>query len=110
MPTRPRSHSERMCRAPADRAYAAQRKAAHGPDPRSTGRWRRLRQIVLARDPVCRDPFGWHTSSGRVVASTDVDHIIGIWARTDLVFDEGNLQGLCGRCHAAKSAQERREG
>lgn len=108
MPTRPRSHSERQNRTPVDKDYYMQRKQAHGPDPRSTARWRQLRQIILSRDPVCRDPFGWHAASGRVVASIEVDHIVAIRLRPDAVFDEANLQGLCRTCHAAKSGQERR--
>jgi len=107
MPTRPRSHSERQSRAVGDAAYYHQRRRTHGPDPRSTARWRQLREVVLSRDPLCCDPFGWHVASGRVVASTDVDHIVGIWARPDGVFDEANLQGLCKKCHSMKSSRER---
>ncbi len=62
--------------------------------------WRRLRQMILARSPVCADPFGDH--QGRLVLATDVDHII---AKRDGGQDiESNLQALCHACHSRKTA------
>lgn len=60
-------------------------------------RWLKLRAMVLARDPVCKvcgnEP------------STDADHKIPIrdgGAKWSL----DNLQGLCHRCHSAKTRIE----
>ena len=58
--------------------------------------WRRLRGMVLARDPVCvaccRAP------------SVTVDHIVPKHRGGE--DEEANLQGLCLACHAAKTAAE----
>ncbi|MGH8626453.1 MAG: HNH endonuclease [Gammaproteobacteria bacterium] len=58
------------------------------------GRWRKLRLLVLARDPIC-------CACGRA-ESSDVDHIIP--KRRGGADAENNLQGLCGPCHARKTA------
>ena len=115
MPTRPRSHSERLGRQAADRAYdQTQRRQdpalALAKQIRSSTRWRRVRARVLSRDPLCRDPFGVHAATGRVATTVEVDHIVGLRERPELAFDETNLQGLCAPCHARKSALERRHG
>ena len=74
-----------------------------GLDPRPSAckrgygrRWRRLRLVVLARDPVCmichRDA-AWHA-----------DHIVPkSRGGTD---DLENLQGLCESCHNRKTPTE----
>ena len=104
MPTRPLSHSERQkqqSRKTYDKAYTAQRCEAHGPDPRGTQRWRRLRELVLSRQALCADPFGVHIQSGRIEPATEVDHIQGVWEAPALVFDEepsGALPRLSQSC------------
>ena len=71
---------------------------------RSGAQWRRTREFILARDPICRDC--------RREASTDVDHIIMaiMWCGTgeNDYYDERNLQGLCKSCHSRKTARETR--
>lgn len=87
---------------PAHREYDRERGSAAA---RGYGaRWRRLRQIVLARDPVCRDPFGVHRAAGEVVPATDVDHIVPRSAGGADTLE--NLQGLCHACHSRKTAQD----
>ncbi len=51
--------------------------------------WRRLRLLVLHRDPIC--------VMCRAAVSTDVDHIVpkSKGGRNTM----SNLRGLCGRCH-----------
>jgi 5-methylcytosine-specific restriction protein A len=61
-------------------------------------RWRRLRTIVLARDPVCCDC--------KRAASTVADHIKPHRGNLDLFTDLKNLQGLCKPCHDKKTASE----
>lgn len=107
MPWRPPSHRALAYpRTTRDQHYRAARREAHGPDPRSTQRWRRVRARVLARNPLCGDPFGLH--AGRIVPATQVDHKLGVWERPDLVYDEENLQSLCSACHSRKNALERK--
>jgi 5-methylcytosine-specific restriction protein A len=65
-------------------------------------RWRRLRTMVLARRPLCADPFELH--AGQVVAATDVDHVL---PRADGGIDaDENLQSLCHSCHSRKTAEQ----
>jgi 5-methylcytosine-specific restriction protein A len=69
-----------------DRPSAAARGYGH--------RWRKLRSVILRRDPICR-------ACGRA-ASTDVDHVV---PRSAGGTDEAeNLQGLCHACHSRKTA------
>ena len=94
MPTRPLSHSERQkqqSRKTYDKAYTAQRCEAHGPDPRGTQRWRRLRELVLSRQALCADPFGVHIQSGRIEPATEVDHIQGVWEAPALASTKGTF-------------------
>ena len=65
--------------------------------------WDALSRQVRAEEPLCRVCL----ASGRTSLTTQCDHIIpkargGTDART-------NLQGICGPCHDAKTARERRE-
>jgi 5-methylcytosine-specific restriction enzyme A len=66
-------------------------------------RWRRLRLMVLARQPLCADPFGFHAADEHIEVATEVDHIVpkSRGGRDVLV----NLQGLCASCHSRKTAQ-----
>lgn len=109
MPWRPPSHRA-LTRPPTphDPAASQHRRALHGPDPRGTQRWRRLRAMVLSHQPLCADPYFTHAKAGQIVPATEVDHRQGVWERPDLVWDESNLQGLCTACHARKSTAERR--
>lgn len=77
-------------------------------DPRSTAQWRRVREIVLARQPLCVDPYGVHYDAGRPASATEVDHIVPMQVNRAAWFDLENLQGLCKACHARKSGSERR--
>ena len=117
MPTRPLSHEARQRLAKAqqpaaqaqrqaeNQAYAQRRKAQHGPDPRGTQRWKRLRLMILNASPLCADPHGVH--QGQPVPATEVDHIRGVWDAPALVFSLENTQALCASCHAIKSGRER---
>lgn len=68
--------------------------------------WRRLRAYVLAKSPLCVSC----ADNNKVTAAQCVDHIEGHNGRSDPKFwDESNLQSLCFRCHADKTAAERAE-
>jgi 5-methylcytosine-specific restriction endonuclease McrA len=62
-------------------------------------RWRALRLQALRRD-------GWRCVRCGARHGLEVDHLQPRDARPDLAHDLGNLQTLCGPCHAAKTAAE----
>lgn len=66
----------------------------------STGdpRWRRIREMVLHRDPLCVECL----KLDLVEPSTDADHKDGNPTNND--YD--NLQGLCKSCHSKKTYRE----
>jgi hypothetical protein len=110
MPWKPASHEARQraqTRRVYDKAYATQRREAHGPDPRGTQRWRRLRELVLSKHPLCADPYGHHAATGRIEPAVEVDHIQGVWEAPARVFDQTNLRSLCHACHSRASAAAR---
>lgn len=77
-----------------DRLSAAKRGYDH--------RWRKVRQMVLARRPLCSDPFKVHEQNNEVVLAMDVHHIIPLNSNRPLrelnSFD--NLMPLCHSCHS----------
>ena len=66
-----------------------------------SARWKMLRELVLADSPLCREC----ETSGAIEAADEVDHIKPHRGNAELFFDAGNLQGLCKRCHARKTAR-----
>lgn len=67
--------------------------------------WRKLRRLVLNRQPICQDPFAIHKKNGEVVvAASEVDHIIS--KRAGGSNKLSNLQALCKSCHSTKTARE----
>lgn len=62
--------------------------------------WRKLRLLVLRRDPVCT--IG--KICGGTAPSTEVDHIVP--KRAGGEDREDNLQGACKACHSWKTATE----
>jgi 5-methylcytosine-specific restriction protein A len=86
----------------------------HGKRPWESGRisssqrgygstWRRLRAMILSRDPLCTSCL----QADRVTPSVMVDHITPRSLGGEDT--EANLQGLCRRCHEIKSSREGRE-
>jgi 5-methylcytosine-specific restriction protein A len=66
-------------------------------------RWRHpvwgLRAVTLRRHPICVAC----KQAGRVVASTEVDHVVPHRGDPALFWSPTNLQGLCNPCHGAKT-------
>ena|SRR5579863_4785705 len=63
-----------------------------------TTHWRKLRKMILARDPICM--VCQHAPSK--IADHKIPHK-GNWAR---FVDANNLQGICQICHNRKTAME----
>jgi 5-methylcytosine-specific restriction endonuclease McrA len=67
-----------------------------------TQQWRRLSKRVAIEEPLCRLCL----EDGNTVAGQCTDHIVPRRLRPDLSLERTNLQRLCNRCHAIKSAKE----
>ena len=99
----------RQHRLEANRQYDEQRGSSNS---RGYGaRWRRLRKLILNRDPLCRamvpapnTPTELELTLPCNKPSTDVDHIVP--KRDGGRDDPANLQGLCHECHSRKTALE----
>ena len=67
----------------------------------SSVRWRRLRQHVLSRHPMCQRC----EAEGRITPATEVHHVRPVEdaptaaERARLMFDVHNLRSLCHACH-----------
>ena len=112
MPNKPLSHSQRerkrLGRTLLDKEYEGRRRS----DPalalahrlRNTPRWRKVRALKLARDPLCEEC----QEHGVVEPATQVHHVIQLTKRPNLAYDLDNTRSLCTTCHARESARERR--
>jgi 5-methylcytosine-specific restriction endonuclease McrA len=66
--------------------------------------WRRLRDWHLRRNPLCRLCL----LDDRVVAASDVDHIVAVTLAPERRLDPDNLQSLCHPHHMQKEAEVRK--
>lgn len=64
------------------------------------GAWQRLRTSFLAVNPLCVHCLALDI----IKPATDVDHIVPHRGDKEL-FDQGELQALCGPCHSRKTAR-----
>ncbi len=91
MPTNLPTYLQRIpCKAPPSDNRDSASKRGYG------RRWRRLRLMVLRRQPMCQWP-------GCFEAATDVDHIVSKRDGGDDSFE--NLQALCHAPHSQKTTQ-----
>ncbi|HHX0886543.1 TPA: HNH endonuclease [Pseudomonas aeruginosa] len=65
-------------------------------------RWQQARARFLAKHPLCR----LCSDAGKVVAATEVDHIIPHRGDMELFWQESNWMALCKVCHSKKTATE----
>ncbi|HWX48139.1 MAG TPA: HNH endonuclease signature motif containing protein [Roseomonas sp.] len=65
--------------------------------------WRRLRDVVLAEEPLCR----FCLELGRLTPAREVDHIEPIARRPDLRLVRTNLRPLCTPCHSRRTGRDR---
>lgn len=102
MPTLPANHRARPVTVPVHdtteqlRGNSASRGYGH--------RWRKAREGYFAKHPLCVQC----QKEGRVVAATDLDHIIPHRGDKGRFWDRTNWQGLCKAHHSAKTAREDR--
>lgn len=70
-------------------------------DPRSSRAWRKLRDQVVAEEPLCRLRIQ-PVCTGR---SQTADHIIPVVAAPRLALARHNLQGACHACNQRRNAK-----
>ena len=86
------------------KAYDTARKSLPYVKWRKCRRWRKVRAIKLARDPLCECCLRTaHTTAATQVHHRKPAHQCGVFEFHDLA----NLQSICTRCHALLSAKER---
>ena len=73
--------------------------ARHSARVTRTPRWKALRMQAIDRD-------GWACVQCGERRGLEVDHVLPVRLRPDLSFVLGNLQCLCGACHARKTRIE----
>jgi 5-methylcytosine-specific restriction enzyme A len=106
VPVKPPLH-----RPPGAKSAAAVKRELDRQRPSAAGRgygprWRWARAAYLARHPLCVPC----QAAGRLAPATVVDHVVPHRGDPVLFWDEANWQGLCKRCHDAKTAREGRWG
>ena len=106
MPTKPPVHRAAGVRSAAETKAELDRQRPSAARRGYGSRWRRARAAYLARHPLCASC----QAQGRVEPATVVDHVTPHWGDARLFWDESNWQGLCKRCHDAKTAHEGRWG
>ena len=67
--------------------------------PYNTARWRKLRRLKLAEQPLCED----HLARGRLVPADTVDHVKAIAAGGDPFPPLEGLSSKCASCHNYKT-------
>lgn len=91
-----------------DRAYDRRRRRTPGlalaARIRASRRWKKVRAATLRERPLCQPC----ARLGVRQLATQVDHIEPLQANPARAFDPENLEPVCTRCHARKSAAERR--
>jgi len=106
MPRQPKRLSDLKGRRARDRDYARRRKLdpdqARADRLRTSGRWKRVRALKLAQDPLCEDC----RERGVVRPAAQVHHLEPVVRRPELAFVMENLRSLCVPCHARREAGE----
>ena len=112
MPWKPRTHAQlmrqRQSRREREREYEERRRR----DPalalarkiRSSARWKKVRRLKLARDPLCQECLQQRVTT----PATQVHHVEPLARRPDLAFVLEALRSVCTTCHARLEAEERK--
>lgn len=100
MPNRPAVHRLRPATPQGARAHAQDRRGTSC--QRGYGyAWQQARLAFLRRHPLCAECG----RQGRLTPATVVDHVTPHRGDAALLWDEGNWQPLCARCHGVKTAK-----
>ena len=76
--------------------------AHHNTDFYQSRKWRSLRSLKLEQNPLCEEC----ERKGILTPAQMVDHIVPI-NKGGAPLDMSNLQSLCNKCHAAKTARDK---
>ncbi len=95
MPYAPKTHRQTSAK-----VRESERRKQRGPRYYDTARWKKLRRMVLRRDPICV----LCNLNGFVVPSRHADHVLALEAGG--TNEMKNLRGLCPSCHSRKTALE----
>ena len=74
--------------------------------PYNTRRWRKIREMRLSVEPLCR----YCQEVGRVEPAVIADHIVPVREAPELAFDFDNTQSLCPTCHESVKKREEATG
>lgn len=83
--------------------HNTRRQRDHHDEFYNTTTWRRIRKQFIEAHPICK----WCDEENKTTQAEVVDHITPIKQGGDMT-NINNLQSLCTRCHAQKSAWEAR--
>jgi 5-methylcytosine-specific restriction endonuclease McrA len=75
---------------------------------RGGARWRKVRGIKIARNPLCEDPFAIHENKGHTVIAREVHHIQPLASAPEMAYTMTNLMSLCSQCHRKLELQTTR--
>jgi 5-methylcytosine-specific restriction protein A len=105
MPSRPKKACN-VCGKAADGPYCDEHKYGRDRYRKSSAKrgyghkWRKAREIYLARHPLCVNC----KNKKLIVSASVVDHIKPHKGDDTLMWDEDNWQPLCKKCHDKKTA------
>lgn len=106
MPVRPKTHRPKgqPTRKEQNAAYDRTRADDEVRKLYQTPQWRRLRKVILNRDPYCKrcERHGIDTPSDTV------NHIVKAKDDPTRFFDPDNLEGVCTPCHSGEIQSEER--
>ena len=97
MPYKPTAKTDTRMKRLLDREYNNRRPERH--QIYNTSEWRKLREYKRRLNPLCEECL----RHGVITPAELVDHIIPI-EEGGAMFELGNLQSLCSRCHNEKHA------
>jgi 5-methylcytosine-specific restriction endonuclease McrA len=92
----------RVCRDIVDKEKSKEKSSIY-----NSKRWKTLRSKMMAIQPICPDPFGYHDH--KIVASLEVHHVVPLEVDPSKAFIEDNLVPLCRSCHASADALDRKD-
>jgi 5-methylcytosine-specific restriction endonuclease McrA len=103
------AHKQRQASKDYDERRASDPVLRNNAKIRNSQRWRQVRALIIAQNPLCVDPFGEHRRMNRTVSASQVHHIKPLGTHPELAFVADNLMALCTGCHARIERQQSNE-